>query len=148
MATLARPGQPDRHVALQRRDIAELLAEELRRLDPDEIYGESLAARGRDSRNDRIDATKIHSCPRSQASSRTTSFSAAPTRSPSRMAEELTARYGLAVTAIVPSAASGHGAADGGDAGGARPRAAELTADAFLDAGLPARARAGDPASG
>jgi glucose-6-phosphate dehydrogenase assembly protein OpcA len=42
VATLARPGQPDRHVALQRRDIAELLAEELRRLDPDEIYGESL----------------------------------------------------------------------------------------------------------
>jgi glucose-6-phosphate dehydrogenase assembly protein OpcA len=44
VATLARPGQPDRHVALHRRDIAELLAEELRRLDPDEIYGESLAA--------------------------------------------------------------------------------------------------------
>jgi glucose-6-phosphate dehydrogenase assembly protein OpcA len=44
VATLARPGQPDRHVALQRRDIAELLAEELRRLDPDEIYGESLAS--------------------------------------------------------------------------------------------------------
>jgi glucose-6-phosphate dehydrogenase assembly protein OpcA len=31
-------------VALQRREIADLLAEELRRLDPDEIYGESLAA--------------------------------------------------------------------------------------------------------
>ena len=44
MATLTRPGQPDRHVALQRRDIAELLAEELRRLDPDEIYGEALAS--------------------------------------------------------------------------------------------------------
>jgi glucose-6-phosphate dehydrogenase assembly protein OpcA len=44
VATLSRPGQPDRRVALQRRDIAELLAEELRRLDPDEIYGESLAA--------------------------------------------------------------------------------------------------------
>ena len=44
VATLARPGQPDRRVALQRRDITELLAEELRRLDPDEIYGESLAA--------------------------------------------------------------------------------------------------------
>jgi glucose-6-phosphate dehydrogenase assembly protein OpcA len=43
VATLTRPGQPDRHVALQRRDIADLLAEELRRLDPDEIYGESLA---------------------------------------------------------------------------------------------------------
>jgi glucose-6-phosphate dehydrogenase assembly protein OpcA len=44
VATLARPGQPDRHVALHRRDIAELLSEELRRLDPDEIYGEALAA--------------------------------------------------------------------------------------------------------
>jgi glucose-6-phosphate dehydrogenase assembly protein OpcA len=44
VATLARPGQPDRHVALHRREIAELLAEELRRLDPDDIYGESLAA--------------------------------------------------------------------------------------------------------
>jgi glucose-6-phosphate dehydrogenase assembly protein OpcA len=44
VATLDRPGQPERHVALQRRDIAELLAEELRRLDPDDVYGESLAA--------------------------------------------------------------------------------------------------------
>jgi glucose-6-phosphate dehydrogenase assembly protein OpcA len=44
VATLTRPGQPDRHVALQRRERADLLAEELRRLDPDEIYGESLAA--------------------------------------------------------------------------------------------------------
>jgi glucose-6-phosphate dehydrogenase assembly protein OpcA len=44
VATLSRPGQPDRHVALQRRERADLLAEELRRLDPDEIYGESLAA--------------------------------------------------------------------------------------------------------
>jgi glucose-6-phosphate dehydrogenase assembly protein OpcA len=43
VATLARPGQPDRHVALHRREIAELLAEELRRLDPDEVYGEALA---------------------------------------------------------------------------------------------------------
>ncbi len=43
-ATLSRPGEPDRFVALHRRDIAELLAEELRRLDPDEVYGEALAA--------------------------------------------------------------------------------------------------------
>jgi glucose-6-phosphate dehydrogenase assembly protein OpcA len=43
-ATLSRPGQPDRHVALHRRDTAELLAEELRRLNPDEVYGETLAA--------------------------------------------------------------------------------------------------------
>jgi glucose-6-phosphate dehydrogenase assembly protein OpcA len=42
-ATLSRPGEPDRYVALHRRDTAELLAEELRRLDPDEVYGETLA---------------------------------------------------------------------------------------------------------
>ncbi len=43
LATLSKPGQPDRRVALHRRESAELLAEELRRLDPDEIYGETLA---------------------------------------------------------------------------------------------------------
>lgn len=44
VALLARPGQPERHVALHRRDTAELLAEELRRLDPDVVYAETLAA--------------------------------------------------------------------------------------------------------
>jgi glucose-6-phosphate dehydrogenase assembly protein OpcA len=38
LAELAMPGQPDRHVALQRRTTSELIAEELRRLDPDESY--------------------------------------------------------------------------------------------------------------
>jgi glucose-6-phosphate dehydrogenase assembly protein OpcA len=42
-ATLSRPGEPDRFVALHRRDTAELLSEELRRLDPDDVYGETLA---------------------------------------------------------------------------------------------------------
>ncbi|MBO8188305.1 glucose-6-phosphate dehydrogenase assembly protein OpcA [Streptomyces spirodelae] len=42
LAELAVPGQPDRHVALQRRSTAELLAEELRRLDPDEAYAEAV----------------------------------------------------------------------------------------------------------
>jgi glucose-6-phosphate dehydrogenase assembly protein OpcA len=42
-ATLSRPGQPERRVALHRRDTAELMAEELRRLNPDEVYGEALA---------------------------------------------------------------------------------------------------------
>ncbi len=41
-ATLAWPGRTDRMVALHRRDTAELLAEELRRLDPDEVYAETL----------------------------------------------------------------------------------------------------------
>jgi glucose-6-phosphate dehydrogenase assembly protein OpcA len=43
VAVLQRPGQAERHVALHRRETAELLAEELRRLDPDEIYGETIA---------------------------------------------------------------------------------------------------------
>ena len=43
VAVLQRPGQPERRVALHRREAAELLAEELRRLDPDEVYGETIA---------------------------------------------------------------------------------------------------------
>ncbi|WP_327391926.1 glucose-6-phosphate dehydrogenase assembly protein OpcA [Streptomyces sp. NBC_01186] len=43
LAELAVPGQPDRHVALQRRTTAELIAEELRRLDPDEAYAEAVS---------------------------------------------------------------------------------------------------------
>jgi glucose-6-phosphate dehydrogenase assembly protein OpcA len=39
---LRRPGEPERRVALHRRDTAELLAEELRRLDPDEVYAEAI----------------------------------------------------------------------------------------------------------
>jgi glucose-6-phosphate dehydrogenase assembly protein OpcA len=45
-ATLAWPGRIDRMVALHRRDTAELLAEELRRLDPDEVYAETLSQVG------------------------------------------------------------------------------------------------------
>lgn len=41
-ATLSKPGQVERRVALQRRETAELLSEELRRLDPDEVYAEAL----------------------------------------------------------------------------------------------------------
>ena len=47
---LRQPGQPDRLVALARREVRDCIAEELRRLDPDEIYAESLSAVGRISR--------------------------------------------------------------------------------------------------
>jgi glucose-6-phosphate dehydrogenase assembly protein OpcA len=43
-ATLSWPGRPERRVALHRREAAELIAEELRRLEPDEVYGETLRA--------------------------------------------------------------------------------------------------------
>lgn len=38
LATFTSPGRPDRPVALKRRDVPELLTEELRRLDEDDVY--------------------------------------------------------------------------------------------------------------
>jgi glucose-6-phosphate dehydrogenase assembly protein OpcA len=43
VATFSIPGQPDRPVALKRRTTSELLSEELRRLDPDDVYARTLA---------------------------------------------------------------------------------------------------------
>lgn len=43
VATIEQPGQPARHVAMPLRTLTECLAEELRRMDADEVYGEVLA---------------------------------------------------------------------------------------------------------
>ncbi len=40
--TLVQPGQPNHDISLPRRDLPECLAEELRRLDPDDLFGEVL----------------------------------------------------------------------------------------------------------
>lgn len=42
VATLSQPGQPVRRLALARRGLVECLADELRRLDPDEVYAAAL----------------------------------------------------------------------------------------------------------
>jgi glucose-6-phosphate dehydrogenase assembly protein OpcA len=42
VATMTLPDQPVRRISLGRRELAECLADELRRLDPDEIYAETL----------------------------------------------------------------------------------------------------------
>ncbi|MWB97071.1 glucose-6-phosphate dehydrogenase assembly protein OpcA [Agromyces seonyuensis] len=42
VATLSQPGQPTQDLALPRRSLRDCLAEELRRLDPDELWGEVL----------------------------------------------------------------------------------------------------------
>ncbi|CAL9401164.1 hypothetical protein SUDANB95_01452 [Actinosynnema sp. ALI-1.44] len=47
VGTLTQPGQPQRRVALQRREIRDCLAEELRRLDPDEVYELALRSLGK-----------------------------------------------------------------------------------------------------
>jgi glucose-6-phosphate dehydrogenase assembly protein OpcA len=43
VAHLLRPGQPERQVSLIRRETSETIAEEMRRLDPDEVYGEVIS---------------------------------------------------------------------------------------------------------
>jgi glucose-6-phosphate dehydrogenase assembly protein OpcA len=40
IATLKQPNQPTHDLSLPRRNLRDCLAEELRRLDPDELYGE------------------------------------------------------------------------------------------------------------
>lgn len=55
---LNQPGQPPRRVALQRRQVRDCLAEELRRLDPDEIYESALRALGKVDRRARSTSSK------------------------------------------------------------------------------------------
>jgi glucose-6-phosphate dehydrogenase assembly protein OpcA len=40
VAELTQPGQPTQRISLPRRSLKDCLAEELRRLDPDEVFGE------------------------------------------------------------------------------------------------------------
>ncbi len=47
LATLSSPNAPDRPVALKRRELDELLSEELRRLDPDDVYASTAKAMAR-----------------------------------------------------------------------------------------------------
>jgi glucose-6-phosphate dehydrogenase assembly protein OpcA len=64
-ATLSVPGQPDRPVALRRREVPELLTEELRRMDPDDVYAAtvrklhrmSTAAARKSSKSNKKDAS-------------------------------------------------------------------------------------------
>ncbi|WP_440900135.1 glucose-6-phosphate dehydrogenase assembly protein OpcA [Actinosynnema sp.] len=51
VGTLTQPGQPQRRVALQRRSVRDCLAEELRRLDPDEVYEAALRSLAKVARN-------------------------------------------------------------------------------------------------
>ena len=72
VARMVRPGFPDREASLQRRSIEGLIAEELRRLDPDEVYGETLDALPE------LAAWTSHSD--SSSGARSTARGAAPTR--------------------------------------------------------------------
>jgi len=68
LAMLTAPGWPQRHVALKRRELPELMAEELRRLDPDDIYAATLSRALRPS--PRGDHGIAHRFPQGAAASR------------------------------------------------------------------------------
>lgn len=71
-ATLSQPGQPDRTIALAHRGDAECLADELRRLDPDEVYREALVLgmhkviRSRDTASEAVKAGRAPSVAEAQ----------------------------------------------------------------------------------
>jgi glucose-6-phosphate dehydrogenase assembly protein OpcA len=46
IAELTQPGQPAQRISLPRRSLKDCLAEELRRLDPDEVFGETVRSLG------------------------------------------------------------------------------------------------------
>ncbi|AMM34502.1 Putative OxPP cycle protein OpcA [Sinomonas atrocyanea] len=46
VAELTKPGQPTQRISLPRRTLQDCLAEELRRLDPDEVFGETVLSLG------------------------------------------------------------------------------------------------------
>ncbi|MET8474774.1 glucose-6-phosphate dehydrogenase assembly protein OpcA [Streptomyces sp. NPDC006422] len=74
LATLSIQGQPDRAVALKRRETSELIAEELRRLDPDDTYAAALRF-GVDRLGEPAEQTTV---PDSVASAASAAPSAAP----------------------------------------------------------------------
>lgn len=86
LAQYAVPGQPTRLVALKRRPTAELIAEELRRMDADPIYEQTLEAlqkrrkRGRSGSNGRSAASSTDSSATSAGSATNKSATKAPAK--------------------------------------------------------------------
>jgi glucose-6-phosphate dehydrogenase assembly protein OpcA len=82
LAKLSMPGQPDRMVALKRRETSELIAEELRRLDPDLIYA-SAVRYGVENLHSTSSVREVIDAPEAEASAAATK-TAKKTASPSR----------------------------------------------------------------
>ena len=59
-ALFSRTGQEDRYMPLPKRPVGDELAEELRRLDPDQIYGEALGAMAGVSGLDHRAPSRVH----------------------------------------------------------------------------------------
>ncbi|MBY8849215.1 glucose-6-phosphate dehydrogenase assembly protein OpcA [Saccharothrix longispora] len=132
VGTLSQPGQPERRVALQRRQVRDCLAEELRRLDPDEVYETALKAlgkvvRGRTAVKSTAAARKqapatAPATPDAGATSSGPSPKAAPVKATAKAAAPKTATpKGSAPKGAAPKAASPKAKSDGA----AEPKAAK-----------------------
>ncbi|MEV5436216.1 glucose-6-phosphate dehydrogenase assembly protein OpcA [Streptomyces sp. NPDC052682] len=123
MATLSLEGQPDRAVALKRRETSDLIAEELRRLDPDDTYASALRFGV-----DRLGGMGTVSEPRpwDKAPALPMAASASASEEPSSSSgSEASPSESPASPAESPSDAPGaSGASDGGD--GDRPTPAQM----------------------
>jgi glucose-6-phosphate dehydrogenase assembly protein OpcA len=94
VACVSRPGFPDREAALPRRTLEELIAEELRRLDPDEILSETLDVLG-----EITPAGAATRRRRAATKSTTTSRTKSTARGPAKKAAKDTAATGRRSTA-------------------------------------------------
>ncbi|MER6144528.1 glucose-6-phosphate dehydrogenase assembly protein OpcA [Streptomyces sparsogenes] len=130
LAELAMPGQPDRHVALQRREKSELIAEELRRLDPDETYASAVRYGVSRLGKDVLGAERATARAGSGGDNRSGGArKAAPSKAPAETAEKSADK----------AADKSAGKSDSGDSTGAK--AARRTADKTAD-------KAGDRTAG
>ena len=98
VATFSIPGQPDRPVALKRRTTSELLSEELRRLDPDDVYAKTLACMVKrekmpeaEKKVDAADRRSVQSAV-SNAAARTAGATTAPAKKTAAAARKSAAR--------------------------------------------------------
>jgi glucose-6-phosphate dehydrogenase assembly protein OpcA len=98
MGTLTQPGQPSRRVALQRRSVRDCLAEELRRLDPDEVYAAALKSLSKVSKG-------RHAAPKAAAEAATAAAAAGEPEAAA--AAETPAPNGKAGSAKKPKAKAG-----------------------------------------
>ncbi|PPK96126.1 glucose-6-phosphate dehydrogenase assembly protein OpcA [Kineococcus xinjiangensis] len=140
VATLTQPGQPDRRIALARRPVKDCLTEELRRLDPDEVYGEAL----------------VQGLPKVEAG-RTATTGRSAQRSMARVAEEqaeaekASARRSRAIKRATPTEPTQRGTdpSGAGDAGGEEGagEAAQPAAGTAQSAEKPKRSPRGGPSA-
>lgn len=130
LALLTLEGQPDRAVALKRRETSELLAEELRRLDPDDTYASAL----------RFGVDRLGGAFGGSASGAPTAAAAAPATAP-------TAVGGVPGASSVPGTGAGSVSGSGPGLGSAVASAAAAARASASAPALPAAAPSGQDAS-